>query len=224
MKTKILFIAAIQSIFCFYSVCCTGQKGYGISADELAYHKRIIKNPNVFIFEGSVMRHNTYHGKGQQAWDYYVVKIIKIYNGNPQLKLGTIKVIKQIGDYIKNSEGIIPLSDGGEGLQDGCTYIVFGNPTTFEPADTNIVHLIITDNILTLVPFSQIDLLCKNYFDINTGKYVPPYQFDSVNKIHKVFLPDNGIDAWWENTKYKSIDSLYSFFKANGLTVQEEQK
>jgi hypothetical protein len=34
----------------------------------------------------------------------------------------------------------------------------------------------------------------------------------------------NGNSAKWVSTYYKTLDELYSFFKENGLTVQEEQK
>jgi len=30
--------------------------------------------------------------------------------------------------------------------------------------------------------------------------------------------------GWRQKTNYKTLDELYSFFKANGLTVQEEEK
>lgn len=55
--------------------------------------------------------------------------------------------------------------------------------------------------------------------------------FDSIltdNSIRLTYFYDPivilGKAAQWGETKYPTVDSLYSFFKENGVTVQEEQK
>jgi hypothetical protein len=123
-----------------------------------------------------------------------VIQITKIYKGSPKLKLGTIKVLT-VGGRIGN-EPYDPPSDGGWiRFTTGATYIILGIPAAFERAsDSIIVNSITTDNLFVL-----------EYID------------------HISFLSNDTV-RWDYDMQFKTKEDVYSFFKENGLMVQEEQK
>lgn len=80
------------------------------------------------------------------------------------------------------------------------------SPADREPLDSAALNPIITDNTFML-----------NILDGITIGVLFTYDSTSSNKRRE-------LAATWGGTNYETVDSLYSFFKENGLTVQEEQK
>lgn len=162
-------------------------------SEELPEHKKLLQS-NANIFEGRVMQQKSFYRyhPGGTVFTCSIIKITKIYKGSPQLKLGTIKLITEQGGHVENYRGITqpPPSDGFIGVTKGGDYIIFGTPTTFNPADTNLIYSMTTDNSLV--------------FEL----------YDEIKVFH------NG--AQWGNTHYSTRDSLYLFFKENGVTVKEQ--
>lgn len=74
-------------------------------------------------------------------------------------------------------------------------YVIFGNPSI------PFIRIPADSNVFQSMPTDNILILACNDWISFTG---------------------NG--ASWEFAQYKTTDSLYSFFKENGLTVQEEEK
>jgi hypothetical protein len=174
MKTHFL-IGAIFNTFLWGSVCYA-QKMHLTSEQVLALQKEDIKN-TPYIFEGKVIQ----EVKSGEQLTCSVIQITKIYRGNPQIKLGTIKVI---------TEQNINTKDGDPGLSQG-SYIIFGRTD-----NTNTFSSVAADNTITI-----------SLADISVAIFDRGY---------------NRSTARWGPAKYNSIDSLYSFFRTNGLTVQEE--
>jgi hypothetical protein len=87
-------------------------------------------------------------------------------------------------------------ADSGPGLQKG-HYIIFCNLNIpfRRPADSTIFKSIPTDNMQLLDCIDHVD-----------------------------FVADGERWGWRNPTQFKTVDSLYSFLKFNGLTVQEEAK
>jgi hypothetical protein len=189
MKT-IKTILAVVIISSYFSCVCHAQQVGGTPAEWVKEHEKEI-NTSAYIFEGTVTQQKCYYGK-PGIMTCSVIQITKIYKGSPQIKLGTIKVIEE-GGHIDNTPYVNPSDGGWVLIGKGGTYIIFGQPSTFEPADTNMLHTMATDNTMTL-------LLCC----------VDPINFDGKGA------------AQWDDTKYLTVDSLYSFLKQNGLTVEEE--
>jgi len=121
-----------------------------------------------------------------------VMQITKIYRSSSQVKLGTIKVLTMQGGQVGDGPRV-QLSDGGPGLGKG-HYIIFGSYLAFgRTSDSITVNSIVTDNLLTL------------------------------HANDWATLTDAGASWGWRKvTKYPTVDSLYSFFKANGVTIQEQ--
>lgn len=187
-------IITIIGVIIYHSLCNAQQRQVqGTPAQELAEHKKQISTI-AYLFEGSVIQQKSYYMRHIRGAIYTcsVMKITKIFKGSPQIKLGTIKVISE-GGSIDNGPNMLASNEGWVPIGKGSTYIIFGQPSTFEPADSNMLHLMATDNTITLL------LCCGDPINFN-GKGA----------------------AQWDEIKYNSLDSLYSFFKANGLTVQEE--
>lgn len=75
--------------------------------------------------------------------------------------------------------------------------------------------------------------LSKGSSYIIFGKLTNSKAFDTIlvdnsamlSRYDQISFHDTGaIWGWRQVTRYKTLDSLYSFFKENGLTVQEEEK
>jgi hypothetical protein len=168
------------------------QVDIGTPSERLTEHKKIINN-TPYIFEGTETTQRCYYVRhiGGEIQTCNIIQVTKIFKGSPQLKLGSIKVITY-GGHIGNTPYAEPSDGGGiPPIGKGGVYIIFGESTTFEPADSKMVDSMTTDNTLIVSHFDHIVL-----YNDNTAK--------------------------WDYTKYDSIDSLYSFLKEGGLTVQEE--
>jgi hypothetical protein len=210
MKTKRLLggakikttITTLLIVFC-YSFSCA-QQIYLTPAQWVVEHKKAINN-SAYIFEGEVIQQ---YRVGKTTWVCSVLQINKIYKGSPELKLGTIKMF---------SEQAPMMQDAGPGFGTGSTYIILG-----DVSDATAFKSLVTDNTFAILPTSGIQFLGKTYFDTQLYKYVQPAQCDSLTKLNHRLVPFDRPAAQWDDTKYKIVDSLYSFFKENGLTVQEQ--
>jgi hypothetical protein len=170
---------------------CRAQMAYLTPTEWVIEHEREIKNTS-YILEGTVIKQKCYYMRhiGGAVMTCSLIQIRKIYKGNPQIKLGNIRVVTN-GGYMENVISTPPSDGGWITLLNGGTYILLGAPGAFAPADSNMLYLMRTDNALTLNLTAEPISISKN-------------------------------TAQWDETKYNSLDSLYSFFKENGLTVQEE--
>jgi len=182
-----------------------------------------------YIFEGAVIKQGYSPGK---VAIFNIMKITKIYKGSPQLKVGDIKVV---------SWG--PGDDVPPGLSNGGEYIVFGKTADSKKFDNPAIT---TDNInsLTVDCLDFIDLSGNKYIDVLNYRDLKQKDYDSLTKhstitrdIHdsdffivydSVTKRSYGIKrirryaAQWSAGKFPTIDSLYSFLKEGGLSVQEE--
>jgi hypothetical protein len=178
MKPIIKFFVAISIIFS--DSFCNAQS----PAQWSAFQQSELRGCT-FIFEGNVTQQKVYNGKrGRMICS--VIQITKIYRGNPQIKLGSIKLIT------KQNKGI---ADAGPDIGRG-HYIIFGRTYTLGGAsDSSTLISIVTDNLLIL----------------QTNDWI-------------AFTGGGAVWGWRRPTHYNTVDSLYSFFKENGLEVQEEVK
>jgi hypothetical protein len=170
----------IMGILCFSYLFSHAQK-------QSAQHPSAIKKAE-YIFEGTITQQKYYVGRHGDIYTCSVVQITKIFRGNTQLKLGSIKVITPGG---RNRP-----ADSGPGLEKGHHIIFCTLSIPFRrPADSTVFQSMPTDNASTLDCIDHID-----------------------------FLADGERWGWRNPTQFKTVDSLYSFLKDNGLTVQEEVK
>lgn len=168
--------------------------------DTLAKHQRDLKI-TPYVFEGTITRQECYNNKKGEMWTCTIFQITKIFKGNPQIKLGSIKVVT-----FQSVPGM-KVMDGGPELGKKGTYVILGRP-----ADSSMLNdkMIATYNSIILCPYYGV---IEIYSDIyNHGKL--------VEQSHAEW--EGG--RWNPGTSYKSLEDLYAFFKENGLTVQEEVK
>jgi hypothetical protein len=145
-----------------------------------------------YIIEGTVIQQKHFKAPNNELMTCYIISITKIYKGSPQIKLGTIKVILSDGAYESNGI-IVPTSDGGGVTLGGKGSICIIFGTPTAFKPTD------TSMVHSMVAENSITL----------GWAADPINIDKTS-------------AQWDYTIYNSLDSLYSFFKENGLTVQEE--
>jgi hypothetical protein len=126
MKIISRLFAGVYMISCY--AICNAQS----PAQWSAFQQRELKGC-AYIFEGKVTQQS---GK---AITCSVVQITKIYKGNPQIKLGSIKVITTI---TKNGSEKFPQ------LIKGHQYIIFGSTTSTD--NSNAFQSVVADNSLTL--------------------------------------------------------------------------
>jgi hypothetical protein len=167
---KIIRKSFIAIIVCIYSYC--NAQPINTPAQWLNYQKNELKKCP-YIFEGKITEQNKI---GESTCS--VIQITKIYKGNPQIKLGTIKIITTI---LAGSEAFPQLSTGN-------TYIIFGSQS-----NSNDFQSKVTDNSITL--------WCNDW----------------------VLFVNKGAEwGWKQKTQYKTLDSLNSFFRTNGVIIQEQ--
>ncbi len=158
-----------------------------------AQHPTVIQKAK-YIFEGTIIEQKCYYG-AHGIMTCSVFQIKKIFKGSPQIKLGTIKIINEQGGRVGNGPISRP-TDAGPVLTRGCTYIIFGTPSTFSRASDSVsAYSIATDNL---------------------------HPLDCTGQIN--FHGSGASWGWRHPTNFPTTDSLYSFLKDNGLTVQEEVK
>jgi hypothetical protein len=147
-----------------------------------------------YVFEGTIIEQKCYYG-AHGIMTCSVFQIRKIFKGSPQIKIGTIKIINEQGGRVGNGPISRP-SDAGPVLTKDCTYIIFGVPSAFSRAyDSVSVYSIAADNQRPL---------------------------DCIGQIN--FHGTGASWGWRRPTNFPTTDSLYSFLKDNGLTIQEEVK
>ena len=202
MKTINKIFIAVLIIFCYsFSKAQQNQTSNSqLSSSQeqtLKQHQKNLKEAEE-IFEGNVTHQESYKNTKGELWTCTVFQITKIFKGNPQITLGSIKVVTF------QSNGSQKVLDGGPSLGKSGTYIILG-----KPADTSMLNdkMITTDNSLTLSPYFGIIAI--------TGDV---YEYNNLVKAHAEWL------GGYRNpgTSYKTLDDLYSFLKENGLSAQEE--
>ena len=156
-------IGAIVFIFC--NSLCEAQQVQATPAQWAEVEKKMIES-RAYIFEGSVIQQFT---NWKASLTCCVVKITKIYKGNPQIKLGTIKVITE-AEY-PNAQ------DGDIGLGKGAIYVIFGNPT-----NSSVFDSIVADNSIILTANNSIIFLSDNSAQWGTNFYRP---LDSLYSVFK---------------------------------------
>jgi len=159
-------------------------------AQWLEEHKKEMNN-TPYIFEGTVTQQNHYNGT-KQAITTCILQITKIFKGNPQLNLGTIKVVTWQGAPVIN--GMMSGSTSDEGymvpIGKGGTYIIFGRIV----GSGWCVDSTVTDNSVTLTTWGT-------DYSIVISK-------DSV--------------SWYGTPQFKTKEDIYSFFQENGVSIQEQ--
>src|ERR1035437_518183 len=130
-------------IFSFTSFFCHAQSMYRSPSEQLAHNQSALKN-TAFIFEGIAVQQKSYRTKQGANLTCSVIKITKIFKGNPQIKLGSIKVITDQGS-----------SEDEWAIGMGFTYILMGNL-----ADSSILasDMTATDNPTVLLPTECIQI------------------------------------------------------------------
>lgn len=169
MKTLKIIIAVLCTICCPIFSKAQNQK------EMLSECKTELKTCD-YIFQGTVTQQ---YREGEWMWS--IIEISKIYKGSEKIKLGSIKVVMQLG-----------IEDGVRIIHKGRTYIFFNIPANPACQDTS---LITTNNSMVFQ--------CNDHIDIN-----------STGVSWGVRKP----------LQFKSIDSLYSFFRTNGLSVPVSTK
>lgn len=166
-------------------------------AQQLAHNQAALKN-TTFIFEGVVVQQKCYRTKQGAVLTWSAIKITKVFKGNPQIKLGTIKVISDQGGEIGNVH-YDASSEQEWDISMGVTYILMGIP-----ADSSMFasDMVTTDNSLVLLPTE-----CIRFTE---------------DRIQKKPIQNFPV-AQWGGTSFKTLDELYAYLKENGgLTVQEQ--
>jgi hypothetical protein len=173
----------LSTVLIIYSSFCYSQQVILSDEQELAYHKRIIARVP-YIFEGKVIKQEYFHGANDR-WGILtcsIVQITKIYKGGAGIQLGTIKVITAQGG--PNSAGFMTIQeDGGSGLTQGGTYIIFGTP-----ADSSRLHEMPSDNSVTLTMDEPICFRAQN--PITWGQT----QYKKINDLY-AFFKENGLQV-----------------------------
>jgi hypothetical protein len=231
MKTK-KYIIAVISIFC-YSFCYAQLIQFTPTTEMVTNYSQTIP----YIFEATVIQ-QTFRHSGILSF-CNLVQITKIFKGSPQLKLGTIKVLSDGGG-----------DDAGPGLVKGCKYIIFGkltNSKTFDDIVTNNAFVLwkydqinFPDNVYhdirknENIQSEQVDSILKystvihrdsNDYAVTHNVIISTYDSRSShnrNQPSHIFVLFHGPAAQWSGGKFPTLDSLYSFLKEGGLTVQEE--
>ena len=188
-------ISAGFFIFCYFF--SQGQQLKLSPAQTLDLQKRTMNNSS-FIIEGVAMKQQCYYGKHTGILTCTVLKITKIFKGSPQIKLGSIKIITKQGGRVGGD--LEQISDGGPGIYEGLTYIIFGNQANLSELSSS--DTLVVDNSVSIKEFDLISITNVN----NTKLY------------HKGDPAAN-----WNNYSFQSLDSLYAYLKENGsLVIQQE--
>ncbi|MEI6487837.1 MAG: hypothetical protein WCP52_02675 [Bacteroidota bacterium] len=168
-----------------------------LSKEELLKSQQRTIKEVTFIFEGVATKQEGYLTKKKEPFTCTTIQITKIFKGSPQIKLGTIKVITE-----GRPDDII--SDGGDTkLYTGLTFIIMASIANPDILPNNTIT---TDNPQSLLITSDVIRIA-----------------DTTNKrlYHKGTTPM----ATWYETKYNTLDDLYTFLKEKcSLTIQEETK
>jgi hypothetical protein len=147
---------------------------------------------SAYIFEGSITEQENYHGK-RSGGMLLTCTVMQI-----------TKIFKGSPQIKLGSIKVITMQD--KRVQDGSNaalgksgnYIVIGNVA--DSADLNS-NMTLTDNFIT-VSSSNIVVLSQGINNEHTAQW------------------EGG--RWSPGTSYNSVDSLYSFFRQNGITIQEQ--
>jgi hypothetical protein len=145
-----------------------------------------------YIFEGTVIQQKCYYAKRGEIFTCSIIQITKIFKGSIQLKLGTIKVLTYQGGQVDKNGPKSIVYDGG-GLGKGKEHLCI------------IFGITATDG-LPLDSTALQSMITNNNL--------------MLNMIDVIGFTSSG--PQWGETNYKTTDSLYSFFKENGVTVEEE--
>jgi hypothetical protein len=188
MKTINKIIATVIIIFC--NLFCYSQ--YQLSDSQkvlMQQHELKVSLSSIqkapYIFEGTVTHQENYYNKNGEMLTCTVISITKIFKGNPQIKLGSIKVITDQGGTI---EGHTEKSlDDGSGLSKNGTYIIFGKTT----GTANINDkMITTDNLLTLDCIDHIDFIRGGA----SWGWHNPTNYKTLDDLY-AFLKENGLSV-----------------------------
>jgi hypothetical protein len=179
MKITKGFIATVVIIL-YHSFCIAQQKRFTAS-QWVGIEKKCIESA-AYIFEGTVTSQECYYAKNKAILTCSVMQITKIYKGNTQLKLGTIKVLTYQSGRVKNG-GSIRVNDAGPGLGRG-HYIFFG-----KLADSSWIvdNMVATDNsiILTIAGYPIV-------FLGNDGAQWGGTQYKTLDELY-AFFKENGL-------------------------------
>jgi hypothetical protein len=188
MNTTEKIIVGVLIIFCNSFSYAQSQVSdtakTSLQSRELKTHLNSIKKA-IYVFEGRATHQECYYSKGGEMLTCTVFQITKIFKGNPQINLGSIKVITMQGGTI--GDNTIRLIDAGPGLHSHGTYIIFGCS-----ADTSwlISNMITSDNSITLQCFDHID------FNGNSASWGwrNPTKYKTLDDLY-AFLKENGLIA-----------------------------
>jgi hypothetical protein len=162
-------------------------------------HKNALKS-SAFIFEGIATTQEVYKSKRGEEWTCTIFQITKIFKGSSQIKLGSIKIITKQGNCLK---------DGGPAIGKERRYVIITNPAD---ASTLNDKMPVTDNAPTLYGGYVIAIL-EDVKKSGTTKNI-------THQFHAEWIGTQGD----RGTVFKTLDELYSYFKENGLTVEEDVK
>jgi len=201
---KLLLIFCLTNIF----YTCGAQYVHLTKAQWDTEHKKLISRVS-FIIEGAVIRQSTFISKSRELLTCSVLQISKIYKGDKQINIGTIKILTF------QSTGSMTVSDMGEGLYVNHSYIILGSQADSSHLSKSMLQ---TDNIATIYLNDQIDLVDSTQNDFTKKRNPSIMVSDTTSKNNTVI--HHYIAAKWDRVGYKSMEELYEFFKSSGLTIQ----
>jgi hypothetical protein len=173
---------------------CYAQQDVPSAEQCLFSHKGQIKD-TAYIFEGTVIKQKHFKARNNEFMTCNIISIAKIYKGSPKIKLGTIKVIVSDGRYESNGFVMNVADGGGYSLGDkGSTYILFTR---------------LADSYMLVDSAGTVDNM----------SILTTYGCD-----YPVVISDKDSANWYGTPQFKTLDDIETFFKENGLTVQEEVK
>jgi hypothetical protein len=145
-----------------------------------------------YIIEGTIIQQKKFHAPNHEVFTCSVILITRIYKGSPELKLGTIKVLLD-DEYAEVNGGLAAITyDAGR--------------ITLNKGGTYVI------------------LGAPTAFNPDDTSMI--HSMITDNTITLALAADPVVigktTAQWDETTYSPVDSLYSFFKENGITVQEE--
>ena len=199
MKTFYSFLAAVLFYINTFSQIAIAPKDTMIKRSKATAEKIIKESP--YIFEGTVIKSESFIGKDKDFYTSNIIQINKILRGK-DLKLGTIEIITHGGDatfedprYPGTYRVWMPCQDCRE------LYLGQGQSKMFFciPSDTNLTVLNInTDNTIRLKTK-------KWYFGYAIG------------------LPKTDGGIAWMNLSFKNREELYGFLsKHDDITIPKE--
>lgn len=203
MKSTAKVITAAIFVLCSY----ISYSQLGFNPDDPKQRLKVQKNAmshSAFIFEGRSTYQKTYRATRGYILTCTTIQITKIFKGNPQIKLGSIKIITEQGGGIEGEDTpIIEPSEIGAYISNEQTCIIFAD---------------IVDTSLLGTANSPAKTITTDNSPILFAGDIIRYDFKEHDKTPKI----SPLANWW-GAKFNSLEELYAYLKDNGgLIIQAE--